>query len=80
MTKAEKAKCKQLADEALVKLNDSEEEYEKYEKCKKKGNMTDAHIALRDADQDWGYAQGIYQALVVIGYRGKEMEELSEKI
>lgn len=80
MTKAEKAKCKQLAEEALLKYNYSEEAYEKYTRCRKEGNLTGAHVALREADQDWGYAEGIYQALAIIGYKGKEMEKLTEMI
>ena len=43
-------------------------------------NKIDAQIAMRKASYHRGYAEGIYQALVVIGYSSAGMEELTERI
>lgn len=78
MTKQEKLQCEKLADEAIRKFEESDEEYERYTLLKESEKLTDAKIMLRNADQDLGYAQGIYQALVCIGYKGEKMVTLTE--
>lgn len=80
MTKIEKRRCEQLAQEAINKCLKSKEEYKNWESCKKNNDSMGAHLALRKADQDYGYAEGIYQALVVVGYDSESMEELSDLI
>ena len=55
-------------------------EYSKYERLKREGKKVDATCALRNADQLCGYAEGIYQALTVIGYSSASMKELTERI
>lgn len=77
MTKQEKLNCEKLTDEAIRNAKESKEEYDKYNLLEKDGSLIDAGVALRKADQTYGYAQGIYQALVCIGYKGEKMERLA---
>lgn len=78
MTKVEKSKCKKLMEEAIRKANNSNEDYKTYERLYKEGKEVDAKCKLRLADQEIGYAEGIYQALAVIGFKYDRMKELSE--
>lgn len=80
MTNMEKQKCKKLIEEANVSLNLSDMYWRKYEKLKGTENKVDAQIVMRKASYHRGYAEGIYQALVVIGYSSAGMEELTERI
>lgn len=80
MTKTEKEKCEQLVEEAINKCLESKEEYKKYSSCRKEGNLIDAHLALRKADQHYGFAEGIYYSLVVLRYESKKMRQLTELI
>lgn len=78
MTKQEKLQCDKLADEAIRKFEESKELYIKFHNLRLNENQVDAQIALRKADQDSAYAQGIYQALVCIGYKGEKMGRLND--
>ena len=80
MTKVEKARCEKLIEEAERNLENSNIEYSKYERLKREGKKVDVVCALRNADQLCGYAEGIYQALAVIGYSSASMKELTERI
>lgn len=80
MTKIEKERCEKLIEEAERNLENSNIEYSKYERLKREGKKVDAVCALRNADQLCGYAEGIYQALTVIGYSSASMKELTERI
>lgn len=80
MTKIEKAKCERLIEEAERNLENSNIEYAKYERLKREEKKVDAECALRNADQLCGYAEGIYQALSVIGYSSESMKALTERI
>lgn len=80
MTKIEKERCEKLIEEAERNLENSNIEYSKYERLKKEEKEIDAECALRNADQLRGYAEGIYQALAVIGYSSANMKELTERI
>lgn len=80
MTKIERKRCEKLIEEAKRNLENSNIEYSKYERLKKEGKKVDAACALRNADQLCGYAEGIYQALTVIGYSSESMKELTERI
>lgn len=79
MTKIEKQRCEKLIEEAERNLNNSDMEYSKYERLKGEKKI-DAECALRKADQLRGYAEGIYQALAVIGYPSTSMKALTERI
>lgn len=72
--------AKKLIEEAERNLENSNIEYSKYERFKREEKKIDAECALRNADQLCGYAEGICQALVVIGYSSASMKELTEKI
>ena len=80
MTKVEKRRCEKLIEEAERNLENSNIEYSKYERLRREEKKVDAECALRNADQLRGYAEGIHQALAVIGYSSKSMKKLSELI
>lgn len=80
MTNMEKQKCTKLIEEANVSLDISDTYWRKYEKIKGTENKVDTKIAMRKASYHHGYAEGIYQALVVIGYSSEGMEELTKRI
>lgn len=80
MTKIERKRCERLIEEAEINLERSDMEYSKYERLRKEEKKVDAECALRKADQLRGYAEGIYQALAVIGYSSASMKELTEII
>lgn len=76
MTKSETEKCKKLMQEALIAKERSDREYKKAEKHLKDGNELEWEIAQRNADQGYGYAQGINQALSVLNFEHPEMKNL----
>lgn len=78
MTKTEYGKCKKLMEEAIRKANNSNEDYKAFERLRKEGKEVDAECKLRLADQEIGYAEGINQALVTLGFKHDRMKELSE--
>lgn len=78
MTKIENILCEKLMNDAIKKANNSKEDYKTYEKLLKDGKKVDAECRLRLADQEIGYAEGIRQALVCIGFSHNRMKELDE--
>lgn len=78
MTKVENMRCEKLLDEAIRKAISFKEDYIAYEKLLKDGKQVDAECKLRLADQEFGYAEGIRQALVCIGFTHERMKELDE--
>lgn len=78
MTKQEVKKCEKLMYDAIWKATNSKEDYTAYERLLKEGNQVDAECKLRRADQEIGYAEGINQALVILGFKHNGMKELSE--
>lgn len=78
MTKAEYGKCEKLMEEAIRKANRFNVDYKAYERLHKEGKQTDAKCKLRMADQEIGYAEGINQVLVTLGFKHDRMKELSE--
>lgn len=80
MTKIEYTKCERLMKEAIRNVIIAKEMWKKYEKYKKDNNMVGAETAMRGFDYHIGYAEGINQALVCIGFKHERMEELSELI
>ena len=78
MTKSENMNCEKLMIEAIRKANSSKNYYESYEKFSKKWEQAEADCKLRLADQEHGYAEGICQALVCIGFKHERMKELNE--
>lgn len=78
MTKIEYRKCEKLMEEAIRKVNDSNADYKAFERLSKEGKRVDARCSQRLADQEIGYAEGINQALAVLGFKHDRMKVLSE--
>lgn len=78
MTQIEKKRCEKLLDAAIRHASFSKEYYSAYKRLLKEGNKVDADCKLRAADQEYGYADGIRQALVSIGFIHERMAELDE--
>lgn len=80
MTKLEYEKCKKLMYEAISNARQSQEDYAESEKYKKNENNIKCEIKQRQGDQHFGYARGINQVLVTIGFKHDDMKKLSELI
>ena len=78
MTKVEYEKCEKLMEEAIMEAADSSVDYEEYACLLKKGKRVNARCSQRLADQEIGYAAGIYQALAVIGFEHERMKVLGD--
>ena len=80
MTKVETIKCEKLMEEAIINAKKANESWEKYKRCKKENNMVEAEVGMRESDCYRGYAEGINQALAVIGFKHERMTELGKLI
>ena len=80
MTKQEKDKCEKLLDEIVLSLDRSDSAWKSYEGKKRDGCYVDAEIRLRSFENHHGYAEGIYQALAVLGYKNEKMIEIGKRI
>ncbi len=80
MNKTEYQKCEKLMYEAIRNAKQSQEDYAESEKYKKNENNIEWEIKQRQGDQHFGYAQGINQVLVTIGFKHDDMKKLSELI
>lgn len=78
MTKLEKSKAEKLIDDALRKYKESQDDWKSYETSKKENNITEAKLHLMKFQSNRSYAQGIYQALVVLGFKHPKMEEFTK--
>ena len=77
MTKIEYKKCEKLMEEAIQKVKQSEEEFKICGQLINE-NEVKADIERRKADQHYGEAVGINQALATLGFKHDRMKELSE--
>lgn len=77
MTKSESMKCEKLMDEAIRNAENANEEFYKAGKCY---DTTERHILETKAWNHRGYAEGINQALVTIGFKHDRMKELEKLI
>lgn len=77
MTKLEYMKCEKLMDEAIRNAKNANEEFNKAGKCY---DTTERHILETKAWDHRGYAEGINQVLVVIGFKHDRMSELGKLI
>lgn len=77
MTKIENGKCEKLMEEAINNAKQADEEYKTciqlLNECK-----IGADTEQRKADQHYGYADGIRQALATLGFKHDRMKELTE--
>lgn len=78
MTKLEKNKAEKLIDKALRNYKNSQDDWELYEKFKNENNSVEAEIHLRKFQNSISYAEGIYQALAVLGFDHPKMKEFSK--
>lgn len=77
MTKLEYTKCEKLLDEAIRNAEIANEEFYK---AGNSYDTTERHILEIKAWNHRGYAEGINQALAVIGFKHERMEELGRLI
>lgn len=77
MTKLECMKCEKLLNEAIEYANDAND---KFAAAAKHPNATEQQILENAAQNHRGYAEGINQALAVIGFKHEQMEELGKLI
>lgn len=79
MTKTEYRKCEKLMESGISKAKQAFEEYDKSEyygiNC---FDGEKREIEQRKADQHYGEAVGINQALSTLGFKHDRMKELSE--
>jgi hypothetical protein len=77
MTKFEYAKCEKLMNEAIKNAETANEEFYK---AGNSYDTTERHILETKAWNHRGYAEGINQVLVVIGFKHDRMSELGKLI
>ena len=77
MTKIEYKKCEKLMEEEIRKAKQAEEEYKTYNQLLNK-DIVKAETEQRKADQHYGEAIGINQALVTLDFKHERIKELSE--
>ena len=77
MTKLEYTKCEKLLDEAIRNAENANEEFYK---AGNSYDTTERHILETKAWNHRGYAEGINQVLVVIGFNHDRMSELGKLI
>lgn len=77
MTKLEAMKCEKLLNEAIRYAENANEEFANADSCK---DVIEKSILLAQAHNHRGYAEGINQALAVIGFKNERMAELGKLI
>lgn len=80
MTNTEKAKAEKILDEAIRKHKNTNDDWKAYERYKKENDLVSAETYLRKFQDGISYAEGIYKALVVIGFTHPKMKELSDML
>lgn len=73
MTKVEYTRCEKLMEEAIQKAKQAKEEFNKVESEK---DITSKSLLLGMAQNNLGYAEGINQTLVCIGFKHERIKEL----
>lgn len=73
MTKVEYTRCKKLMEEAIQKAKQTNEEFNK---AKSEKDIVSKSIILAMAHGHLGYAKGINQTLVCIGFKHERMKDL----
>lgn len=80
MTNTEKAKAEKLIDKAIRKYQSANDDWKEYERYKKENDLVSAETYLRKFHDGISYAEGIYNALVVIGFTHPKMKEFSNML
>ena len=78
MTKQESFNCIKVLEEAIRVVKQAENEFIESDRFHKAGNEIQAEIEQRKADNHMGYAEGINQVLVVLGFKHDRMKELEK--
>ena len=78
MTKIEYDKCVKLMEDAIRKAKQSDEEYKEADRHYANMDSVSQEIEQRKADQHYGEAVGIEQALAILGFKHDRMKELSD--
>lgn len=76
MNKIELIKCEKVLNEAIANMKGADKLY-----AEEKANGNDCKYLtpkIRMADNKRGYAEGINQALAMVGYNSEKMKELSD--
>ncbi len=76
MTKIEKNKCEKLINQAIQELIGANELYEDDKKENKDSKI--ATMQIRLADNKRGYAEGMYNALVTVGYKSEKLNKFEQ--
>ncbi|MCD7996408.1 MAG: hypothetical protein LUH21_04155 [Clostridiales bacterium] len=76
MTKTENSKCVTLLYEAITAVQNANEEYKENENTENNG--VEREIKQRQADQHYGYAEGIFHTLLVLNFKHEDMEQLRQ--
>lgn len=77
MTKNEIKKCENLMYEVIRDAKEAMQCYKDHDSLLRQ-NRTAAAIKLRRADQKYGYAEGVNQALVTLGFKHDNMKILED--
>lgn len=80
MTNTEKAKAEKILDEAIRKHKNAIDDWKEYERCKKENDLVSAETYLRKFQDGISYAEGVYNALVTIGFAYPKMKEFSDML
>lgn len=75
MTKVEYARCEKLMEEAIQKAKDAQEDFID---AQKEDDQTQQKILCERGQNRLGYAEGINQTLVCIGFKHERMKELGD--
>jgi len=78
MTKQESIKCEKILEEAIRVAKQAENEFTESDRFHRAGDEIKAEIEQRKADNHMGYAEGINQALVELGFKHTKMKELEK--
>lgn len=80
MTNTEKTKAEKILDEAIRKHKDAIDDWKEYERYKKEDDLISAETYLRKFQDAISYSEGIYVALVAIGFNHPKMKEFSDML
>ena len=80
MTNTEKIKAEKILDEAIKKYQNANDDWKEYERYNKENDLASAETYLRKFQDGISYAEGIYCALAVIGFRHPKMKEFSDML
>lgn len=80
MTSTEKTKAEKILNEAIRKYQNAIDDWKAYERCKKENDLVSAETYLLKFQDGRSYAEGIYNALVTIGFTHPKMKEFSDML